>query len=74
MPRPIEPCDELLDGIRARLHELDERIAALTESRRALRSYLDVTERTRRLRAASPPAAGSGSPRVSPRPGSGSRG
>jgi DNA-binding transcriptional MerR regulator len=52
----FEPCDELLDGIRARLDELDERIGALTESRRALHSYLDATERARRTRAVSTPS------------------
>ncbi|MFG1790249.1 MerR family transcriptional regulator [Nocardia sp. NPDC049149] len=40
----IYPCDELLDVLRARLHGLDERIDALTQSREALRSYIDATE------------------------------
>jgi DNA-binding transcriptional MerR regulator len=51
----LEPCDELLLGIRARLHKLDEHIDALTESRRALFHYLDTTERTRETRGAALP-------------------
>lgn len=49
----LEPCPELLDVMRARLRELDERIDTLTHSRRALHDYLDATER----RASSSPAA-----------------
>jgi DNA-binding transcriptional MerR regulator len=41
----LEPCSELLDTLRARLRGLDERIDALTRSRRALHDYLDATER-----------------------------
>ena len=41
----LEPCAELLAVLRARLHGLDERIDALTQSRQALHSYLDATER-----------------------------
>ncbi len=41
----LEPCTELLDTLRARLHGLDERIDALTHSRQALHSYLNATER-----------------------------
>ena len=40
----LEPCAELLDFLRTRLHGLDQRIGALTESRDALHSYLDATE------------------------------
>ncbi|GLI02415.1 MerR family transcriptional regulator [Phytohabitans aurantiacus] len=40
----LEPCPELLDGMRARLKGLDERIDALTRSREALHAYIDVTE------------------------------
>ncbi|MBE1491486.1 MerR family transcriptional regulator [Plantactinospora soyae] len=41
----FEPCPELLDALRARLHGLDERIDTLTRSRRALHDYIDATER-----------------------------
>jgi DNA-binding transcriptional MerR regulator len=41
----LEPCEELLDMLRDRLRGLDERIDTLTRSRRALRRYLDATER-----------------------------
>jgi DNA-binding transcriptional MerR regulator len=41
----FEPCPELLDALRARLHGLDERIDALTRSRQALHDYIDATER-----------------------------
>ncbi|WDZ85759.1 MerR family transcriptional regulator [Micromonospora cathayae] len=41
----LEPCPELLTSLRARLHELDERIDTLTRSRRALHDYIDNTER-----------------------------
>ncbi|GAA4579490.1 hypothetical protein GCM10023176_57380 [Micromonospora coerulea] len=41
----LEPCPELLATLRARLHELDERIDTLTRSRQALHDYIDTTER-----------------------------
>lgn len=41
----VEPCPELLTLLRARLHELDERIDTLTRSRQALHDYIDATER-----------------------------
>jgi DNA-binding transcriptional MerR regulator len=41
----LEPCAELLTVLRARLRGLDERIDALTASRRALHSYIEDTER-----------------------------
>ncbi|MFD0360004.1 MerR family transcriptional regulator [Nocardia sp. GCM10030253] len=41
----LAPCSELVDVLRARLHGLDERIDALTQSRQALDSYLNATER-----------------------------
>ncbi|GIJ80019.1 DNA-binding transcriptional regulator, MerR family [Micromonospora phaseoli] len=41
----LEPCAELLDALRTRLHGLDERIDALARSRQALHDYLDATER-----------------------------
>ncbi len=41
----IEPCGDLLDFFRDRLHGLDQRIDALTQSRTALHHYLDATER-----------------------------
>jgi DNA-binding transcriptional MerR regulator len=41
----LEPCEELLDVLRARLRGLDERIDALIRSRKALQGYLDATER-----------------------------
>ena len=45
-PAPdFEPCPELLDALRARLHGLDARIDALIRSRRALHDYIDATER-----------------------------
>ena len=40
----LEPCPELLDTLRARLHALDEHIDTLVGSRNALRDYLDATE------------------------------
>jgi DNA-binding transcriptional MerR regulator len=40
----LEPCDELLDTLRARLDGMDERIDTLTRSRQALHSYIDATE------------------------------
>jgi DNA-binding transcriptional MerR regulator len=41
----LEPCPELLDTLRARLHGLDEHIDTLTRSRQSLRDYIDATER-----------------------------
>lgn len=41
----LEPCPELLAVLRARLRGLDERIDTLLRSRRALRDYIDATER-----------------------------
>ena len=41
----LEPCDELLGFLRARLQGLDERIDTLTHSRQALDGYLNATER-----------------------------
>ncbi|MFE7842867.1 MerR family transcriptional regulator [Streptomyces sp. NPDC057474] len=41
----LEPCPELLEVLRARLHEVDERIDTLLHSRRALHDYIDATER-----------------------------
>ncbi len=41
----LEPCAELLDGLRARLREMDEHIDTLTRSRRTLHEYLVATER-----------------------------
>jgi DNA-binding transcriptional MerR regulator len=41
----LEPCPELLDTLRARLHGLDGHIDALTRSRAVLRDYLHATER-----------------------------
>lgn len=41
----LEPCAETLDTLRARLHRLDVQIDTLTRSRRALRDYIDATER-----------------------------
>ncbi|MFC6016297.1 MerR family transcriptional regulator [Plantactinospora solaniradicis] len=41
----LEPCPELLDTLRARLHGLDERIDTLTRSRQALHDYIEATER-----------------------------
>ncbi|GIJ30503.1 MerR family transcriptional regulator [Micromonospora qiuiae] len=41
----LEPCPELLDTLRARLRELDERIDTLNRSRQALHHYIDATER-----------------------------
>lgn len=41
----LEPCPELLDTLRARLHGLDGHIDALNRSRAALRDYIDATER-----------------------------
>ncbi|GIG86840.1 MerR family transcriptional regulator [Plantactinospora endophytica] len=41
----LEPCPELLDMLRARLHGLDERIDTLTRSREALVDYIEITEK-----------------------------
>ncbi|WP_234359505.1 MerR family transcriptional regulator [Plantactinospora sp. BC1] len=41
----LEPCPELLEMLRARLHGLDERIDTLARSRDALVDYIAVTER-----------------------------
>ncbi len=41
----LEPCPEVLDTLRARLHGLEERIDTLTRSRQSLRDYIDTTER-----------------------------
>lgn len=41
----LEPCPELLDALRARLHSLDEQIGTLLRSRQALRGYISATER-----------------------------
>ncbi|MFI9848216.1 MerR family transcriptional regulator [Nonomuraea sp. NPDC051941] len=41
----LEPCPELLDTLRARLHGLDEHIDTLARSRQSLRDYIDATER-----------------------------
>jgi DNA-binding transcriptional MerR regulator len=41
----LEPCPELLDGLRARLRGLDEQIDALIRSRHALADYVEATER-----------------------------
>ncbi|MFD6949169.1 MerR family transcriptional regulator [Nocardiopsis sp. TSRI0078] len=41
----FEPCPELLDVLRARMHGLDEHIDTLVRSRRVLRDYIDTTER-----------------------------
>ncbi|WTX00297.1 MerR family transcriptional regulator [Streptomycetaceae bacterium NBC_01309] len=41
----LEACPELLDMLRARLHGIDERMDALADTRRALSTYVDATER-----------------------------
>lgn len=41
----LEPCPELLDGLRIRLRGLDEQIDTLARSRQALADYIEVTER-----------------------------
>ncbi|MGK5558184.1 MerR family transcriptional regulator [Actinomadura kijaniata] len=41
----LEPCPELLDGMRERLRVLDEHIDTLLRSRRALADYIEATER-----------------------------
>ncbi len=58
----LEGCPELLDVLRARLGELDERIDTLTHSRRALHDYIDATER----RADRDPACPDSSRAISP--------
>ncbi|MCC8246705.1 MerR family transcriptional regulator [Saccharothrix luteola] len=46
-PAPsLAPCPELLDGLRARLQALDDRLASLTRSREALADYIAATERS----------------------------
>ncbi|GAA3723873.1 MerR family transcriptional regulator [Plantactinospora mayteni] len=41
----LEPCPELLDTLRARLHGLDDRIDTLARSRETLADYISVTEK-----------------------------
>ncbi|MBE1588970.1 MerR family transcriptional regulator [Nonomuraea angiospora] len=41
----LEPCPELLDTLKARLHGLDEHIDTLARSRQSLRDYIDAAER-----------------------------
>jgi DNA-binding transcriptional MerR regulator len=41
----LEPCPELLDTLRARRDELDDRLDTLSHSRRLLHDYIDATER-----------------------------
>ncbi|MFD9949250.1 MerR family transcriptional regulator [Nonomuraea sp. NPDC059023] len=41
----LEPCPELVDGLRERLTRLDESIDALVGTRQVLHEYLDLTER-----------------------------
>ncbi|SNQ46696.1 MerR family transcriptional regulator [Frankia canadensis] len=54
----LEPCTDLLDTLRARLHDLDERIDTLDRSRRALRGHIAAAEGRRPAAAhpACPPA------------------
>jgi DNA-binding transcriptional MerR regulator len=42
----LEPCPELLDALNERLSHLDEQIATLSRTRRALKDYIEVTART----------------------------
>jgi DNA-binding transcriptional MerR regulator len=42
----LAPCPELLDGLRARLQALDDRLTALTLSREVLADYIAATERS----------------------------
>ncbi|NED99085.1 MerR family transcriptional regulator [Phytoactinopolyspora halotolerans] len=43
----LEPCDELLTTLQARLAELDERIGDLSRSRQALNEFIAAAERRR---------------------------
>ena len=45
----LEPCAELLDTLRARRAELDDRIGTLTRSRGLLDDYITATESRDRL-------------------------
>lgn len=58
----LEPCSELLTTLRARLHGLDERIDALTHSRRSLHRYLDATERAVTRNGSGPATSGACAP------------
>ncbi|MEU6644497.1 MerR family transcriptional regulator [Saccharomonospora sp. NPDC046836] len=40
----LEPCPELLDTLRARLHGMDQHITTLVRTRQALHAYIDATE------------------------------
>lgn len=40
----LEPCPELLEFLKVRLHSLDERIDSLDRSRRALHGYIAASE------------------------------
>lgn len=40
----LEPCPELLEALRVRLHRLDEHVDTLIRSRQTLRDYIDATE------------------------------
>ncbi|WP_103941881.1 MerR family transcriptional regulator [Thermomonospora echinospora] len=40
----LEPCPELLDTLRTRLHRMDEHIDTLVHSRQALHDYIEATE------------------------------
>ena len=40
----LEPCPELFDTLRSRLHRLDEQIDVLTHTRQVLHDYIEVTE------------------------------
>ena len=42
----LAPCPELLDGLRARLQTLDDRLESLTRSREALADYIAAAERS----------------------------
>jgi DNA-binding transcriptional MerR regulator len=45
-PAPeLAPCEELLDTLRARRDELDDRLDTLARSRRLLHDYITTTER-----------------------------
>ncbi|OLT12800.1 MerR family transcriptional regulator [Actinomadura sp. CNU-125] len=45
-PSPeLEPCPELLDALRARLHKLDACIESVVQSRRVLSDLIDSAER-----------------------------